>query len=95
MHLDGTYLVFGEKDVTDQFGLGVAGEFEIAKGFNFVSEFRYANNLNSSRKDDPATFMAGFQTEIAGAVFDAGLTLGLNNAAADYLFTVGVTLKFK
>jgi len=95
LHLDGTYLVFGEKDVTDQFLLGVAGEFEIVKGFNLVSEFRYRNNFNSSRKDDPATFMAGFQAEAAGAVFDAGLTLGLNNAAADYLFTVGVTLKFK
>ena len=95
LHLDGTYLVFGEKDVTDQFLLGVAGEFEIVKGFNLVSEFRYRNNFNSSRKDDPATVMAGFQAEVAGAVFDAGLTLGLNNAAADYLFTVGVTLKFK
>ena len=60
-----------------------------------VSEIRYGNNFNSSRKDDPATVMAGFQADVAGAVFDAGVTLGLNNAAADYLFTVGVTLKFK
>ena len=95
LHGDGTYLVFGEKDVTDQMSLGLAGEFEIAKGINFVSEFRYGNNFNSSRKDDPASFMAGLQTEIAGALFDAGLTLGLNNAAPDYVFTVGVTLKFK
>jgi hypothetical protein len=39
--------------------------------------------------------MAGFQAEIAGAVFDAGLTIGLNRAAPDYYLTVGVTLKFK
>jgi len=95
LHLDVTYTGFGEKNVTDQCGVGLAGEFEITKGFSFVSEVRYANNLNSSRKDDPATVMAGFQAEAAGAVFDAGLTLGLNNAAADYLFTVGVTVKFK
>ena len=95
LHVDGTYTVLGDKDVTDQFSLGLAGEFEISKGFNFVSEIRYGNNFNSRHKDDPATFLAGFQAEIAGAIFDAGLTLGLNSAAADYLLTVGVTLKFK
>jgi hypothetical protein len=95
LHLDGTYVFCGEKDVTDQLSLGLAGEFEIVKGFNFVSEVRYGNNFNSSRKDDPATLMGGIQAEFAGAVFDAGLTLGLNRAAPDYLVTVGVTLKFK
>ena len=95
LHVDGTYTVIGEKDVTDPFSLGLAGEFEITEGFNLVGEIRYGNNSNSSRKDDPATFLAGFQTEIAGAIFDAGVTLGLNSAAADYLFTVGVTFKFK
>ena len=95
LHADSTYTISGEKDVTDPLSLGLAGQFEITKRFNFVSEGRYANNFNSSRKDDPATVMAGFQAEIVGAVFDAGLTLGLNPAAADYLFTAGVTLKFK
>lgn len=95
LHLDGTYLVLGEKDVTDRFFLGAAGEFEIVKGFNLVSEIRYGNNFNSTSKDDPATLMAGFQAEMGGAVFDAGATLGLNSAAPDYLLTVGVTLKFK
>jgi hypothetical protein len=95
LHLDATYVVYGERDVTDALSLGLAGEFEIVKGFNLVSEVRYGNNFNSSRKDDPATLMAGFQADIAGAVFDAGLTLGLNSAAPDYLISVGVTLKFK
>lgn len=95
LHLDGTYLVLGKKEVTDRFSLGLAGEFAIAKGFNLVSEIRYRNNFNSSSKDDPAAFMAGFQADIAGAVFDAGVILGLNSAAPDYLLTVGVTLKFK
>lgn len=95
LHIDVTYIFLGEEGVTDPLSLGLAGEFEITKGLNFVSEIRYANNFNSKHKDDPATVMAGFQAEIAGAIFDAGLTLGLNSAAADYLFTVGVTIKFK
>ena len=56
---------YGEKNVTDQLPLGLAGEFEIAKGLNLVSEIRYGNNFNSSRKDDPATLMAGFQADAA------------------------------
>jgi hypothetical protein len=95
LHADATYTILGEKDVTDQFSLGLAGEFEISKGLNFVSEIRYGNNFNTSHKDDPATLMAGFQADIAGAIFDAGFKLGLNSAAADYLISVGVTLKFK
>lgn len=95
LHVDGTYTVLGEKDVADPLSLGLAGEFEIVKGVNFVGEIRYGNNFNTSRKDDPATLLTGFQAGIAGALFDAGVTLGLNRAAADYLFTVGVTFKFK
>jgi hypothetical protein len=95
LHLDGTYILSGKKQETGQASFGLAGEFEVVKGFNLVGEVRCGNNFNSSRKDDPATLMAGFQAEIAGAVFDAGLTLGLNSAAPDYLTTVGVTLTFK
>jgi len=76
LHLDATYTILGEEGVTDPLSLGLAGEFEITKGLNFVSEIRCANNFNSKHKDDPATVMAGFQAEIAGAIFDAGLTLG-------------------
>ncbi len=95
LNFDATYVFYGEKNVADQLNLGLAGEFEIAKGLNLVSEIRYGNNFNSSRKDDPATLMAGFQADALGAVFDAGVTLGLNSAAPDYLLTVGLTLIFK
>jgi hypothetical protein len=95
LNFDATYVFYGEKNVTDQLLLGLAGEFEIAKGFNLVSEIRYGNNFNSGRKDDAATLMVGFQAEALGAVFDAGVAFGLNSAAPDYVLTAGVTLKFK
>ena len=93
IYSDATYTVFGEKHVNDQFSFGLAGEVEVGKGFNFVSEVRYGSNFNSTRKDDPATFLAGLQAEFAGAVFDAAVTVGLNHSAPDYIFSVGVTLK--
>jgi len=95
LNFDATYLAFGEKEVIDQLALGLSGEFEVAKGFNLVGEIRCRNNFNSNRKDDPVAFMAGFQLDAPGAVFDAGVALGLNSAAPDYFFTVGVTLLFK
>lgn len=95
LHLEGTYTFPGEKHETGRASFGLAGEFEIVKGFNWVAEIRYGNNFNSTRKDDPLWVLGGFRAEIAGAVFDAGMALGLNGAAPDYAFTAGVTLQFQ
>jgi hypothetical protein len=92
-HADASYTVWGDREDTDELALGLAGELEILKGLNFVSEVRYGQRFNTNRKDDPATFLAGVQAEWANAVFDTGIRLGLNSAAPDHIFTIGVTLK--
>ena len=64
------------------------------KGLLVVSEVRYVNNFNSDRKDDPASILLGLQAPVGKVLLDAGLSLGLNTAAPDYVLTMGVTIKF-
>ncbi len=95
LYFDGTYVLIGEKNIPDEMSVGLAGEFEIIKRLNLVSEIRYGNNFNAAQTDDPAIFVVGLTAGVGMAVFDAAVTLGLNHAAPDYIFTVGVTLHFK
>lgn len=95
LYFDGTYVRIGEKHVSDEVRVGLAGEIEIIKNLSGVSEIRYGNNFNSISVDDPATFLVGLKAGVGRAIFDAALTLGLNRAAADYLLTMGVTLQFQ
>ena len=94
LHLNAGYTLIGAKDATDEMNLALAGEYEVTKGLIAVAEIRYNQNFNSDRKDDPANFLAGVQVAVGKAQFDAGLTIGLNRAAPDYVLTAGVTIKF-
>lgn len=95
IHFDALYLFIGEDHETDVLDAGLAAEYEIKKGLLAVGEIRYANNLNSDDKDDPTFVLFGFQSQAGSAIFDGGMIIGLNNAAPDYGFTLGVTLQFK
>ena len=92
---DASSLFVGENHKPDILSAGLAAEYEVKKGLRAVGEVRYGNNFNSDDKDDPAFILFGFQSEMGSAIFDAGLNMGLNNAAPDYGFTLGVTLQFK
>ena len=94
LHLNAGYTLIGAKDATDEMNLALAGEYEVTKGLISVAEIRYNQNFNSDRKDDPANFLAGVQVAVGKAQFDAGLAIGLNRAAPDYVLTAGVTIKF-
>lgn len=95
LHFDFSYSLIGDKGKTDFFNTGLAFEYEFLKSWTAVAEARYSNNFNSDRQDDPAHLSFGIKKEVGPAVFDAAVSVGLNNAAADYGFTIGVTLKFK
>lgn len=93
-HFEAIYFFIGEIGEKDILSTGAAMEYEFLKGWTAVGEVRYADNFNSDRNDDPLLVNVGLKKEIAWAVFDAAFNLGLNPAAPDYGFTVGVTIGF-
>ena len=94
MHFNMGYTLIGKKGATDELNLGLAGEYEVMKGLLAVGEIRYTRNFNSDAKDDPANILLGLQVPVGKVLLDAGLSVGLNSAAPDYTFTVGMTVKF-
>jgi hypothetical protein len=60
-----------------------------------VGEVRYSRNFNTDREDDPLFLNFGLKKEVGWAVFDAAVNLGLNSAAPDFGFTVGMTIPFR
>jgi len=95
LHFNIGYTLIGKKEATDELNLGLAGEYGLRKWLVGVSEIRYTQNFNSDSNDDPASFLIGLQVSAGKTVWDAGLSLGLNKAAPDYAFTIGVTIKFR
>jgi len=94
-HFDLFYYLIGDPGETDDLITGMAAEYEFLKGWSAVGEVRYLTNFNTDRKDDPLFLNFGLKKEVGWAVLDAAVKVGLNNAAPDYGFTVGVTLPFK
>ena len=74
---------------------GMAAEYKFLERWSAVGEVRYLDNFNSDRKDDPLFLNFGLKKEVGRVVLDAAVNVGLNNAAPDYGFTVGVTIPFK
>ena len=95
LHFDTLYFFIGEEGKTDILSTGPALEYEFAKGWTAVGEVRYLDNFNTDRKDDPLFLNFGLKKEVGWAVLDAAVNVGLNNAAPDYGFSVGVTIPFK
>ncbi|MBI5968395.1 MAG: hypothetical protein HY882_11140 [Deltaproteobacteria bacterium] len=95
LHFEALYFYVGERDKTDVLITGLCGDYEIMKGLLAVGEVRYFRNFNSISTDDPALMLLGLQAGSGKVVFDAGFIIGLNSAAPDYGFTIGLTLKFK
>ncbi len=95
LHFDAIYFFIGDEGKTDILSTGPALEYEFAKGWTAVGEVRYLNNFNTNRKDDPLFLNFGLKKEVGWAVLDAAMNVGLNSAAPEYGFTVGVTIPFK
>lgn len=94
-YADVSYFIVGDKEERNYLTAGLALEYELLKGWEAVGEVRYFDNSNFSRKDNATFVNFGLRKEVGPAVFDAAINVGLNNAAQDYGFTAGVTLKFK
>jgi len=89
------YYRIGDPGETDALHTGIAAEYRFLEGWSAVGEVRYSDNFNTGRKDDPLFLNFGLKKEVGRAVLDAAVKVGLNNAAPDYGFTVGVTIPFK
>jgi len=89
------YYWIGDPGEEDILNTGMAAEYKFLERWSVVGEVRYLRNFNSDRKDDPLFLNFGLKKEVGWAVLDAGVNVGLNNAAPDYGFTVGVTIQFK
>jgi hypothetical protein len=89
------YYWIGDPAENDVLNTGGALEYKFLEGWSAVGEVRYLDNFNSDRKDDPLFLNFGLKKEVGRLVFDAAVNVGLNSAAPDYGFTVGVTIPFK
>jgi len=95
LYLDLFYYLIEDPGQTDVLNSGMAGEYKFLEGWSAVGEVRYLDNFNSAQKDDPLFLNFGLKKEMGRLVFDAAVNVGLNSAAPDYGFTVGVTIPFK
>ncbi len=95
LYFDLFYYRIEDPGQTDVLNTGMAAEYKFLEGWSAVGEVRYLDNFNSDRKDDPLFLNFGLKKEVGWAVLDAAVNVGLNNAAPDYGFTVGVTIPFK
>jgi len=89
------YYWIGDPGENDVINTGMALEYKFLEGWSAVGEARYLDNFNSDRKGDPLFLNFGLKKEVGWAVLDAAVNVGLNNAAPDYGFIVGVTIPFK
>jgi hypothetical protein len=92
---DVSYFIVGDKEEMNYLTAGLALGYESLKVWEAVGEVRYIDHFNPNHKDDAIFINFGLRKEVGPAVFDAAMNVGLNNAAQDYGFTVGVTLRFK
>ncbi len=95
LHFDLFYFLMGDPGEIDVLRAGVGAEYEFLKGWSMVGEVRYSRNFNTDREDDPLFLNFGLKKEVGWAVFDAAVNLGLNSAAPDFGFTVGMTIPFR
>ncbi len=95
LFFDILYYWIRDPDGNDVINTGTALEYRFFEGWSAVGEVRYLDNFNSDRKDDPLFLNFGLKKEVGWAVLDAAVNVGLNNAAPDYGFTIGVTIPFK
>ncbi len=95
LHFDLFYYLIGDPGETDVLRAGVGAEYEFLKGWSMVGEVRYSRNFNTDREDDPLFLNFGLKKEVGWAVLDAAVNLGLNSAAPDFGFTVGMTIPFR
>jgi hypothetical protein len=89
------YYWIGDPAENDVINTGMAAEYKFFEGWSAVGEVRYLDNFNTDRKDDPLFLNFGLKKEVSRVVFDAAANVGLNNAAPNYGFSVGVTIPFK
>jgi Putative MetA-pathway of phenol degradation len=94
LYFDVFYYLMRDPRETDILNTGIAAEYEFLKGWSTVGEVRYLRNFNADRRDDPLFLNLGLRRDVGWALLDAAVNVGLNSAAPDYGFTVGVTLKF-
>jgi hypothetical protein len=95
-HLNAGYTLIGEDRVENEFNYSMAAQFMITDQWAFVGEIIGINNLNGRKTDDPLSGLIGTYYLITEKlIWDAGVEIGLNKAAPDFRFTIGLTWLFK
>ncbi len=95
LYFDIFYYWIRDPGQTDVLNTGMALEYRFLEGWSAVGEVRYLGNFNSDHRDDPLFLNFGMKKEVGRVVLDAGVNVGLNSAALDYGFTVGMTIPLK
>jgi hypothetical protein len=90
------YTFIGEHGVNHEFNYSAATQFILSDKWALVGEVVGVNNFNGHKSDDPFSGLLGIQYMLSdNLVWDAGVEIGMNKAAPDFRFTIGLTLFFK
>jgi hypothetical protein len=96
IHLNLGYTFIGEDRVNNELNYGLACQFIISDKLAIVGEVTGTNNHNGAHGDDPLSgFIGTYYLITKKIIWDAGLEIGMNRAAPDFRFTIGLTWLFK
>jgi hypothetical protein len=96
LHLNLGYTFIGEHGASNEFNYSAAAQFILSDKWALVGEIVGVDNFNGRKGDDPISGLLGTYYLISdNIVWDAGVEIGMNNAAPDFRFTTGLTLLFK
>jgi cobalt/nickel transport protein len=96
VHLNLGYIFIGEDHVNNELKYSVATEFVLTEKWVLVGEIAGVNNLNGRHGDDPFSGLIGTYYLITDKIiWDAGLEIGMNEAAPDVRLTTGWTWLFE
>jgi hypothetical protein len=96
LHLNLGYTFIGEHGADNEMNYSGAVQFILSDKWAWVGEIVRVNNFNGHKRDDPVSGLIGTTYLITeNIIWDAGIEMGMNNAAPDYRLTTGLTFLFK
>lgn len=96
VHLNLGYTFIGEDHVNNELNYSMAVQFFLTEKWALVGEVVGGNNFNGRHGDDPFSGLIGTYYSITDKIiWDAGVEIGMNQAAPDVRLTTGLTWLFK
>ena len=96
LNLNLGYTFIGEHGERNEFNYSLAGQFVLSDKWALAGEIGGVNNFNGHKRDDPFSGLLGIQYMLSDLlILDTGVEIGMNKAAPDFRWTMGLTFLFK